>query len=159
MAAVSRDYPTVEAVLTIVEGRLRDPLLRDGLSRVEADLLATVSARGLIGNGGLVTWYEGKNARLTDKVASSFERIGLPALAAALRASMRAFPGGAPSEELTARRDYVASHRAELEQAFRELDEIFWDADWEAAAMAYIDAHRAELAAIAPRYAAALRLQ
>ena len=152
-------HPTVKVILAIVERRLQSPFSLDGLSRAEADLLATVTAYGVIGNGGLVYWYEGKSSRITHKVATSFERLGLPAVADALRASLRAFPGEAPPEDLKARSRYISAHRAELEDAFRDLEKVVWNADWDSAAMAYIDSHRAELASIAPEYAAALRLQ
>jgi hypothetical protein len=155
---VTDTHPTVKAVLTIVERRLQDASSLDGLSRVEADLLATVTAYGVIGNGGLVYWYDGKSAAVTRKVATSFDRLGLPVVANALRDSLRAFPGGAPPDDLAARQLYVSAHRAELEEAFRELDVAVWDADWDSAALAYIDTHRAELVSLAPEYAAVLQL-
>ena len=154
-----RDYPTVRAVMQIVERRMKEPSSLADLSRVEADLLATATAHGVIGNGGHMYWYEGKIATATDKVAASFDRLGLPAVAEAMRASLRVFPDGAPQDDLAARHLYLSANRARLEESFRELDEVVWDADWHAAAMAYIDAHRADLASIAPEYRAALRLQ
>jgi Domain of unknown function (DUF4375) len=148
----------VKAVVAIIESRLEDPFSLDGLERVEADLIATVTAHGVIGNGGLFYWYEGKGAAITRRVAGAFDRMGLAAVANALRASLRAFSNGAPPEDLVARGRYLSAHREDLKQAFRELDETVWDADWEAAAIAYVEAHRAELAAIAPEYAAILQL-
>jgi hypothetical protein len=129
--------PTVKAVSQVVERRLQDPLSPDGLTPIEADLIVTVSAYGVIVNGGLARWHEGKDADMTRRVAVAFDRIGLSVVANALRASLRVLPGG----------------------AFRELDEAVGDADWETAAVAHIDAHRAELSSIAPEYADLLRLQ
>jgi hypothetical protein len=151
-------YPTVKAVLRIIESRLADRYSLDGLHRVEADLLATVTAHGVIGNGGLLSWYEGKNAPVSSRVADGFDRLGLPAAADAMRDSLRAFSDGAPPDDQTARQRYITDHRAELEESFRPLDEAIWDADWDAAAMAYIDTHRAQLVSLSPAYATLLRL-
>ena len=152
------EYPTVGAVMQIV-GRRLQPSSLDDVSRVEADLLATATAYGVIGNGGLMSWYERKVGTATEKVAASFDRLGMPAVAEAMRASLRVFPDGAPPEDLAARNLYLSANRERLEESFRPLVEAVWAADWDAAAMAYIDAHRADLASIAPEYAAALRLQ
>ena len=48
------EYPTVGAVMQIV-GRRLQPSSLDDVSRVEADLLATATAYGVIGNGGLMS--------------------------------------------------------------------------------------------------------
>ena len=152
------EYPTVGAVMQIV-GRRLQPSSLDAVSRVEADLLATATAYSVIGDGGLMDWYERKVATATEKVAASFDRLGMPTVAEAMRASLRVFPDGVPPGDLAARKRYLSANRARLEESFGPLDEAVWATDWDAAAMAFIDAHRAEIASIAPEYATVLRLQ
>lgn len=140
----------VDGVLESIESRVIDPGSLEGLSRVEADLLAGVTAKGVIGNGGLVYWYEGMNARQTLRAAEAFERLGLSEAASALRKSLEAFPAGAPPAELGDRQRYVSQHRERLDQSFASLDEMVWNADFDGAALRYVRAHRSELVAADP---------
>jgi hypothetical protein len=149
----------VLAVLDVTESRLRDPFSLEGLVDVEADLMSTVTAIGVVGNGGLVFWFEGKDAKATRRVAAAFDRLGLTAVADDLRTSLEAFPDKTPPAELAARQLYVSAHRDELKARFRELDERIWAANYFGAAKRYIDRHRDELAALSKEYAAILRLQ
>lgn len=149
----------VKSVLEVVESRLMDPFSLDGLAKVEADLIIAVTVVGVIGNGGHMYWFEGKDAAATLRAASAFERMGLSDVAAALRESLHAFPGGAPPGPLVERQRYISLHRASLEAAFRSLDERVWDAEFDSAVERYIDEHRDDLCAIAPAYAELLRLQ
>jgi hypothetical protein len=97
---------------------------------VEADLLATATAYGVIGDGGLMDWYERKVATATEKVAASFDRLGMPTVAEAMRASLRVFPDGVPPGDLAARKRYLSANRARLEESFGPLDEAVWATDW-----------------------------
>ena len=91
-----------------------------GLSLVEADLMAAVTAHGVIGNGGHDFWYQGRNREHTLRAADAFERMGEGDAADAMRRSLEAFPTGRPTE------DYVFAHRTELKDLFSPLDEIIW---------------------------------
>jgi hypothetical protein len=134
-----RDAALVRVVLERVESRLSDPFSLDGLSETEADLLAAVTAFGVIGNGGHVFWFQGKNRKQTLRAALAFERMGLAAAASSLRGALTAFPGGEPKLA------YLDAHRGELEQAWSTADELVWGVDYDAAAAEFIRARRAEL--------------
>lgn len=148
----------LKAVLAIIESRLADPSSLEGLAEVEADLLSTVTATGVIGNGGLSFWYQGKDAAATLRAAAAFDRLDLRDAAEAMRASLNAFPGSVPPQDLTARQRYIGLHREELEAKFEPLDHKIWDADHDAAAKRYVDRNRAAFVAIAPAYATLLSL-
>ncbi|MGA8808362.1 MAG: hypothetical protein WB973_10830 [Thermoanaerobaculia bacterium] len=132
------------AVLRRIESRMPYPDSLQGLSRVEADLMAAVTAHGVIGNGGHDFWYQGRNREHTLRAADAFERMGEGNAADAMRRSLEAFPAGRPTE------DYVFAHRAELKDLFSPLDEIIWDVDFDAVAARYIRAKKAELSAADP---------
>jgi hypothetical protein len=140
----SADRAIVSAVLRRIEHRMPDPHSLRGLSPEEADLMAAVTAHGVIGNGGLDYWYQGKNREQTLQVADAFERMGEVPAANAMRRSLDAFPGGKPT------REYLRAHRTELEEVFSSLDQIVWDVDFDAVAARYIRAKRVELAARDP---------
>jgi len=140
-----------------IESRLQDPFSLAGLPEVEADLLGTVTAFGVICNGGHVYWYEGKSGEDTLRVAAGFERMELPEAAEALRRSLTSFPGGAPPRDLADRQRYVSEHQARLKEAFAPLDQIVWDVDFDAAAVRHILRHREELLAANPSLGAELR--
>lgn len=157
MDGAKPERDVVAAVLAAIESRLVDPFSLEGLTEVESDLLSGVTAKGVIGNGGHVYWFEGMDAKATHNAASAFDRMGLPEVARAMRESLRAFPGGAPPEPLAERQRYVSLHRQTLERTFGPLDKTVWDADFATAAMRYIDEHRTQLIATAPEYAEILR--
>jgi len=144
------DERLVNAVLAAIEKNLEDPSSLDGLSQPEADLLATATAKDVIGNGGHCYWFEGKDGDETLRAAQSFERMGLEAAAAALRQSLGVFPNGLPAQDLAERQEYVSAHRAQLNAAFEPLDEIIWETEFTPAAARYIQLNRKELLAIHP---------
>jgi hypothetical protein len=111
---------------------------------VEADLMAAVTAHGVIGNGGHDLWYQGRNREHTLRAAEAFERMGEDKAANAMRRSLEAFPAGRPTE------DYVFAHRTELADVFSPLDRVIWDVDFDAVAARYIRAKKAELSATDP---------
>lgn len=104
-----------------------------GLEPIEADLLTTVTAIGIIGNGGFRHWYEGMTAEDTERCALGFERLGLTDAAAAMR----------------------GSHD---QDRWDELDNIICDAaaPWRPAALRYAVANAAHLRARSPAIAVAL---
>jgi hypothetical protein len=124
----------VTAVLQRIETRMPDPDSLQGLSRVEADLMAAVTAHGVIGNGGHDFWFQGRNREHTLRAAEAFERMGEDKAANAMR----------PTE------DYVFAHRTELADVFSPLDRVIWDVDFDAVAARYIRAKKAELSATDP---------
>lgn len=142
----------VKAVLRVIETRLPDPFSLDGLSEPEADLLSAVTAIGVIGNGGLYYWYQGKDRDDTIRTAEAFERLRLGDAARAMRESLAAFPDGLPAD-LEARHDYLSRHRERLRATFESLEEVIWESGFAAAAAEYIDARRSDLAAAAPELA------
>ena len=81
---VSADGKLLQVVFEWIESRLQDRFSLAGLPEVEADLLGTVTAFGIIGNGGHVFWYEGMDGEDTLRVAAGFERMELPEAAEAL---------------------------------------------------------------------------
>ena len=134
----------VEDVLTRLQRRLASPSSLAGLSEPAADLLAAATAHGIIGNGGLRYWFEGMDRASTLRAATAFERLGLPAAGAAMRAALSSFPNGAPPTDFDERLAYLAAHRPRLEHEFRPGEEAVWDADFDAAARAFIFARRGE---------------
>lgn len=143
----------VSEVAGWVESRLEDPGSLEGLSELEADVLGTIAAKGIIGNGGFVYWYEGKDRGATAQVAASFERMGLVAAADAMRRSLVAVP----PLGLEGLRAHVAEHRKELETVFGPLDEAIWHADYDLAAARYVFGRRLELLALEPGFAPLLQ--
>jgi hypothetical protein len=139
------DWKFVRVVLEQIEGRLDDPSSLAGLAEVEADLLSAVTAVGVIGNGGHLYWYEGKDGEDTLRTIAAFERMGLDTAAGALRQSLAAFPHGSPPVDLSTRQAYIQQHRDELKAAFQSLDEAVWGANFDEAAAAYIRARRSDL--------------
>lgn len=146
------DHALAHEVADYAESRLEDPFTLDGLTELEADVLATVTAIGVIQNGGFVYWYEGKDGEATIRAAVAFDRMGLPGLAEAMRLSLGAFPGSAPPRDLAARDGYVSEHREALNDRFAPLDSTFLESDvvpcWDLAAARYVAARRRELLAL-----------
>ncbi len=103
-----------------------------------------VTAKGIIGNGGHVYWFEGMDRERTLRAAAAFERMGATSASNALRQCLAAFPGGMPT------RNYLRHHRAELREAFSSADHVLWDIDFDAVAAAYIRARKADLLATDP---------
>ena len=101
----SASLALVTAVIGRIENRMPDLFSLRGLSQVEADLMAAVTAHGVIGNGGHDYWYQGKNRDQTLRAAEAFERMGAVPAANAMRRSLAAFPTGTPT------RDYFDAHR------------------------------------------------
>ncbi len=146
------DRALVQEVAGWAESRLVEPFSLMGLSEVEADVLGTITAAGVIGNGGFTLWYEGKNRDETLAVATSFDRMGVGAVAQAMRQSMSAFPDGSPPQDLRERQDYVSKHRAELMARFEQLDRTIWDCNYDLAAARYVFRRRRELLALEPGF-------
>ena len=140
----------VGAVLDRIESRLTQSDSLEGLTRIEADLLAGVTAKGIIDNGGHVHWYEGMDQRQTLRTAEAFERLGLPHAAAAMRRSLDAFPAATPPADLGERQKYVSAERERLARDLRACDETIWETDFESAAFSYIQVHREALIAADP---------
>lgn len=147
----------VQAVLIAIEDRLEDPSCLDGLSEAEADLLAAVTAVGVIGNGGHCYWYDGKNAAATLRAATGLDRLGLSAAADAMRSSLAVFPSGRPPEDLLERQEYISANRVSLKRAFQAFDQAVWKADFDEAAAHYIYRCTDELIAANPALAGVLR--
>src|SRR6185437_11573087 len=95
----------VGKVLEIIDARAGGSL--EGWCEAEADLLAAVTAHGIIGNGGLCYWYAGKRDEDTLRAAAAFERMQLVDAAEAMRRSREAFPMGAPSQRLEESQRFV----------------------------------------------------
>lgn len=155
-ASDTADHALVNEVAGYAESRLEDPFSLDGLTELEADVLATVTAIGVIQNGGFVHWYEGKDGEATIRAAFSFDRMGLPGLAEATRLSLGAFPGSSPPRDLAARQGYVSEHRDALNERFAPLDSTFFESDvvpcWDLAAARYVAGRRRELLALEPGF-------
>jgi hypothetical protein len=153
------DDKLLTLVLEHIEERQVDPYSLDGLSDVEADLVAAVTAKGVIDNGGHDFWYQGKDRVQTLRAVVAFERMGLEDAARALRESLSAFPQGGPPSDLVARGRYITQHRAALKQAFRPLDVVVWESRFDEAAVAYIRARRTDLLKTLPELAPHLSVQ
>ena len=155
-APETADRALVFEVARYAESRLADPFTLDGLMELEADVLATVTAIGVIQNGGFVYWYEGKDGEATIRAAVAFDRMGLPGLAEAMRLSLGAFPGSAPPRDLAARDGYVSDHCDALNERFAPLDSTFFESDvvpnWDLAAARYVAGRRRELLALEPGF-------
>lgn len=134
----SADRALLSAIIGRIENRMPDPYSLRGLSQVEADLMAAVTAHGVIGNGGHDYWYQGKDREQTLRAAEAFERMGAVPAANAMRRSLDAFPAGTPT------RHYFDAHRRELNEVFPPLDEVVWDVDFDAVAATYIRARKTE---------------
>jgi hypothetical protein len=106
-----------------IEERLEDDTTLDGLSEVEADLLAAVGAKGIIDNGGLRYWYEVKRTADTHRVAEAFERLGLPHYATAMRSSI----GLLPTDWDALDGDPRWAALDAVEEPFKPLAEVIWD--------------------------------
>lgn len=155
-ASDSADHALAHELAGYAESRLEDPFTLDGLTELEADVLATVTAIGVIRNGGFVYWYEGKDGEATIRAAVAFDRMGLTGLAEAMRLSLAAFPGSAPPQDLAARQAYVSEHRDALEERFAPLDSTFFESDvvpsWDLAAARYVAGRRRELLTLEPGF-------
>ncbi|HVK77530.1 MAG TPA: hypothetical protein VM734_29695 [Kofleriaceae bacterium] len=138
----------VDEIVGEIEARNPDPASLEHLTVVEADLLGTVTAVGVIGNGGLDYWYQGKDHQVTEAVARSFGRLGLPEAADALRRSLDAFPDRrmTPAEYA----HFCESHRAAATALWRPLNEVFFATDWGRAALTYVVANSAVLTEVVP---------
>jgi hypothetical protein len=147
----SPDRALVFAVIGRIEERMPDPQSLRGLSEVEADLMAAVTAHGVIGNGGHDFWYQGKDREETLRAAEAFERMEAIPVAKAMRQSLEAFPAGTPNG------DYFDAHRTELKRIFGPLDRVVWDLDFDAVAARYIRAKTSQLTATDPGLAKAVR--
>lgn len=145
----------VRTVLQIIEVRAGGTL--ESLSEAEADLLAAVTAVGIIANGGLCYWHEGKSDEDTLRVVEAFDRMGLVEAAEAVRRSRQAFPEGALSRTWQENQRFVSANRPRLREQFLPLDEVLWALDIDMAAAQYIDARRAELRAASRELARVLR--
>lgn len=144
---MTTDRELVSKVCSKIESRLVDPDSLDGLSEVEADLLASITAIGVIGNGGFAYWYAGKNTEETQRAALAFERLQLPEVSEALSRSLEAFPGGRPPDELESRQEVLQQHRDALDTQFDPLESVVYAADYFAAAASYIKSRKSELVA------------
>ncbi len=146
----SADQALVLAVIGRIENRMPDPHSLRGLSEVEADLLAAVTAHGIIGNGGHDFWYQGKDRQQTLRAAEAFERMEAIPVAKAMRQSLEAFPEGTPKS------DYFDAHRKELKPILSPLDQVVWSLDFDAVAARYIRAKTSQLCATDPGLAKAV---
>lgn len=113
-------------------------------SMIEQTIAGPLTAMALIGNGGIPSWFDSMDGPDTTAAADAFERLGLPAAAADLRAAQRAQESGAALEDLSddgvyaarplvhlavlkfarANRDELLRLRPELRQAFARLDDL-----------------------------------
>jgi hypothetical protein len=148
----------VGLVLEAIESRLVEASSLAKLSEPEADLILAATAIGVIAIGGLLHWYESKDAQSTLRAALALDRMGLSPAGDAMRKSLQAFPDGRPPRSWTRREAHLSDHRATLKEPFGELNAIIWNSDFDGAAARYIDARLSELIAAAPALAALLRL-
>ena len=146
----------VHDVATFAQSRLHSPYSLEGLTELEADVLGTVTAMGIIGNGGLIVWFEGMGTEDTLGVASSFERMGLSEVASAMRRALEVFPGGKVIPDFAERRAYLSEHRDELAARFEPLDTAVWNTDYDAVTARYIASRRSDLLVLGPRFGALL---
>lgn len=153
---------TVDSALVLevagwAESRAENPFSLDGLTEIEVDVLGTITAKGIIGNGGFDYWYQGKDRLQSLSVAASFDRMGLAAAAQAMRDSLLAFPDATPLQDLGDRQGFLSEHREELEDRFRPLDEVIWHTDYDLAAARYVFGRRRELLAMEPGFGPVLQ--
>jgi hypothetical protein len=146
------DRALVREVAGFAESRLQEPTSLAGLSELEADVLGTITAKGIIGNGGFTYWYEGMDGAQTLSVALSFERMGMARAAGAMRESLAALREGGLPQNLGEPQTYVSNHRAELVAQFGPLNEVIWDCDHDLMAARYVFRRRRELLAIEPGF-------
>lgn len=146
------DKALVLEVAGWAKSRAENPSSLEGLTEIEVDVLGTITAKGVIGNGGFDYWYQGTDRLQSLIVAASFDRMGLAAAAQAMRDSLLAFPDATPPPDLGDRQGFLSEHREELEDRFRPLDEVIWDTDYDLAAARYIFGRRRELLAMEPGF-------
>jgi hypothetical protein len=108
----------LDELMADIESRMGDPASLRGLNEVEADLMASTTIHGVVGNGGFVYWYERSDHAHTERAALAFERMGARDVAELVRSTLAGLPDD-PSE-------YVVDNREELETRFAARDKEMW---------------------------------
>lgn len=117
------------------------------LALPEQHVLAAVTGKGVIDNGGFGYFYESFTE--IDLVADSFEALGFLAAAAACRRSMEVLPSPSGFPDLELQRQWLAEHVPEdgpIEAFWDKLSPVIWgitSTDFDSRMAAYIRSHPA----------------
>lgn len=138
------DWQAIEAVCEALASRADEHGI-ETLSRSERAVMLPYWAKAIVDNGGLEYFFEGADNAL--EVAAAFDELGIEEGARAFRQSTEVFPNGEPQVSHESRRNWMDSHRAEIDAVFAKLNPIIWqvDADLAQAISEYIRAHSDEL--------------
>lgn len=96
------------------------------LSREEAVVYDVWGAEGIIGNGGFEYLFE-SDIKDFERIAKSYEIIGVPSVAQAIRSALEVFPKTIPIDDVDERMAYVLA--PEKKKRLEELSTIVYFAD------------------------------
>lgn len=100
------------------------------------------TAAGIIGNGGLAYFFELNFPGDPDYglFVDAFRRAGLGEIADRLAGLVASFPFDAPHTSSKRRTAFLEDRPAEFESQMRQLENLVWSADIDAALARYVDA-------------------